>query len=37
MYRFTDEKGNKRTLTLSQLEELYGDSYENIIDNIQRN
>jgi hypothetical protein len=36
MYNFVDKKtGVRHNLTLSQLEEMYGDSYENIIDTIQ--
>lgn len=36
MYNFVDKKtGIRHNLTLSQLEEMYGDSYENIIDAIQ--
>lgn len=36
MYNFVDKKtGIRHNLTLSQLEEMYGDSYENIIDTIQ--
>lgn len=36
MYNFVDEKGVRHNFTLSQLEEFYGDSYENIIDKIQQ-
>jgi hypothetical protein len=35
MYDFVDENGIRRNLTLSQLEEMYGDDYDNIIDKIQ--
>ena len=35
MFSFIDENGVRRNLTLSQLEEMYGDDYENIIDKIQ--
>ena len=35
MYSFIDEKGVRCDLKLSQLEELYGDTYENVIDRIQ--
>lgn len=35
MFSFVDENGVRRNLTLSQLEEMYGDDYENIIDKIQ--
>lgn len=31
MFSFVDENGIRRNLTLSQLEEMYGDDYENII------
>jgi hypothetical protein len=34
MYSFIDENGVRRDLKLSQLEELYGDTYENVIDRI---
>ena len=35
MYGFVDSKGVKQNFTLSQLEEFYGDDYNNIIDKIQ--
>ena len=35
MYNFIDGDGIRRNLTLSQLEEMYGDDYENIIDERQ--
>ena len=36
MYNFVDKNtGIRHSLTLSQLEEMYGDSYEHIIDKIQ--
>ena len=35
MYNFVDQAGIRHNLTLSQLEEMYGDDYENIIDKIQ--
>ena len=34
MYNFVDQAGIRHNLTLSQLEEMYGDDYENIIDKI---
>lgn len=37
MYDFVDDKGVRHNLTLSQLEEMYGDDYNNIIAEIQAN
>ena len=35
MYEFQDEQGVRHSLTLSQLEEMFGDEYDKIIDKVQ--